>query len=296
MKRARLWVPIVLLLVLLASGNPAAVENREPQAFNRIVVVLDFSGSFAKRFNEALAQVQGYLDAVASRRDRRWHLPDEVYIIALDSAPQVIWHGKRAQVRELKADTLITLAAQRRHLAECTDLSNALDLAVWKLHRPPVPLGKHLLVFSDLVDDPPPRKPGTGRCQGGIRPSPPPENFDWNAFKDVKILGFWAHDDEIRLWQPVLDNAGVAARLWDEAEARNAELTPPERPVAVASPEEDARKLRSAWMFGKYLVWGLGGLVALLLLPLGGAWIMKGTRSRRQRTGGNSPASRVPRN
>jgi hypothetical protein len=272
---------VVVGIFVCSAWHPLLARADRGDQFNRTVVVLDLSGSFTSRFEEAIEKMRSYLEAIAAHRDRRWEIPDEVYLIALDGQPEVIWRGTRPQLHALDVETLRALIQPRKRHAACTDVTAALNLAAWKLTRAPVPLGKHLLVFSDLVDDAPPAVRGTGHCQGGRRPSGPPTGIEWRQFSGVNMLAFWMDDRDVRLWEPVLAEAGVVVRFFDEAEARSAELVPPSRPAAPVSTEGDAQKLALLRSLGAYLGWGIVLVIALPILFVAGRRALSAYRQLR---------------
>lgn len=267
MKRMMITI-MILIMSFMADVTTATVK---PKPFNRVVVVIDSSGTFKGYQFAAIEKAKGLLDKMAEQTERRYQAPDEIYIVSLDALPTVIWFGKRPQLEELTSERLSELFTNRSAYSHCTDVAKAFNLSANKLNREPIPAEKYLFVFSDLIDEPPASR---NKCEPPSKPSLPPVDINWDSLMDTSISVFWAPDDQSSAWMSTLSDQGINIKFYNEAEARNIELPPP--PKARFKMSDVERKEKLAYLSNG--VWGLikwllkytliliGGLIGLILL------------------------------
>ncbi|MBI5185174.1 MAG: VWA domain-containing protein [Nitrospinae bacterium] len=199
----------------------AAWAEKVEKPFNRIVVIVDASGSFQDRISTALEQTSQLLGKIESGRDKRWDRPDEISIVSLDSQPSELWTGTKKQLELLKNGELKKLFAGRKAFANCTDVKGAFNVAAYLLNHDPVPAGKYIVTFSDLLDEPP---LPTGGCRPVRRPSAPPEGIQWEKLSEATLVGFWVNIQEAQAWEEKLSQYDLAFQFNREANSMTAEL------------------------------------------------------------------------
>lgn len=223
------------LVIMILFASFAFAESQKP--FNRIVVIIDSSGSFKEQQYEAIEKTRKLLEEIAKRRERRYEASDEIYIISLDARPEVIWAGKRTQLEQLTKEKLDELSKKRKKYNQKTYISYAFNLAGYKLNREPIPTDKWLFIFSDLINDPP------GSDHKPKIPSPPPEDIMWDKLTDVKMAAFWVPDQQIMAWENSLADKKISIKFYDEAESLNIKLSPPTK-ARKEMTEEERKKAR----------------------------------------------------
>lgn len=255
---------IIIGIIILTLTNLSFAEK--PKPFNRVVVIIDSSGSFKNHQYEAIERVQELIEKMANRKERRYEAPDEVYIISLDAKPEVIWAGKREHLGQLTKPRLSKLFNERSRYSDCTDVASAFNLAAHKLNREPAPTAKWLFVFSDLMDEP---ETSSGNCRVPERPSLPSDKIKWDNLADTSIGVFWASDSQIMAWEEALADKGLSIKFYDRAEALNAELPPPPKArkrMGVEEREEAKKQLiERGKRYGVFLAELLIGVVIFLI-------------------------------
>jgi len=211
-----------IVLIAISISTQALAEKQKP--FNRVVVIIDSSGTFANHQFKAIQKVNKLLTQMASKREKRYEAQDQVYIITLDARPQIIWAGIRDQLLQLTQNELSELFKDRRKYSYCTDIATAFNLAAYKLNRDPIPAAKWLFVFSDLIDEP--AISGT-KCKNPEYPSPPSGKIRWDRLTNASIVVFWAQDSQIIEWEEALLDKQLSITFFDEAESLNMKLLPP---------------------------------------------------------------------
>lgn len=276
----------LLLLVMTTSLLVAhTVLAAKPKPFNRVAVVIDSSGTFTSHQFEAIDKVKKLLDMMAEQREKRYQSPDEIYLISLDSKPDVIWYGQRRQLEQLTPEKLARLFGERRKYRYCTDVAAAFNLASYKLNRDPLPAAKYLLVFSDLIDEPP---VSGSTCKLPSKPSLPSDDISWESMADSSIMVFWAPDDQIRAWETSLAAKGVTMKFYNAAEAQNVELqAPPKARFKMTETErqEKLEKIGGAADTAKGLVFSVIKYAALGFVGLIGLSYISRRMSRRRMPG-----------
>ncbi|MBX7136277.1 MAG: hypothetical protein K1X67_26710 [Fimbriimonadaceae bacterium] len=297
------WFVVLVLTAFLGITGAQAAEKRV-RPFNRIVVLLDASGSFQRRQDEALAKTGKLLAGLAAHKAKRWEQADEIKIVSLDAIPEMIWEGTPEQLAKVEKTNWAGRFKARQDYAKCTDVVAGLELAASILEDEPVPTEKYLFVFSDLIHEPPIGVPT--KCQAPKLPSVPGKDFGWDRLADIKMAVFWMPPAQKMAWDRAMKEHGLTGyRLYTTAESAIASLDIPEpakRKVTEAE-RQDGRKTLGGLFDGVLMVAG-GGLVLLVVAGLGIA-IRAKIRSRRRgapaaqagRTvRGPVPPMRVPRN
>jgi hypothetical protein len=233
-----------ILLLVTSITTPAFAEREKP--FNRVVVIIDSSGTF-KNHQPAIEKVRKLLEEMAKRKERRYEVSDDIYIISLDARPEVIWAGKRNHLGQLTKERLSELFRDRMRYIHCTDIATAFNLAVHKLNREPIPSDKWLFVFSDLIDEP---EVSSGKCKAPVIPSLPSEKIRWDRLTDTSIGVFWAPDPQIMAWEDALADKRLSIKFYNEAEALNVNLPPPPKAQREMTEEEkaEAKERISGWL------------------------------------------------
>ncbi len=276
-----LSVATAVFCILVITAGASSAGRQKP--FNRIVIVIDASGTFKDHCQSAIDKTEQILEKIAQRTEHRYEEQDRIYLISLDARPEVIWAGRRDQVSQLAGKKLSALFDRRKQYSGCTDVAAAFNLAAFKLNRAPEPAAKWLFVFSDLIDEPP---AAPGQCRAPRRPSPPPENIRWDRLSDTAIGVFWAPDTQIMAWEDALAETDLAIRFYDEAEARNVSVPSLPRARHKMSARERAEKKRklaaaakAAAGWGKKIITGatvlVACIIALLLIISAVRWLTK---------------------
>lgn len=237
------------------SANPSilSAEDADATPYNLVAVVMDFTVSFrlpskvpglkGRVFaQEALQLVQQFLRDAAKQPRRRNEGRDVYAIVALDAASQTIWTGTRDQLSELTADNLKQRLAARDAFKWCTDVEAAFNEVVALFHKYSSASEKYLLVFSDLINEPPQR--AWNKCAS---PSgEPPKGIDWSALKTGRLGFYFAakdfpHRPDVK-WRLELDRRGLQAEFLDTAQALSAGVTlsPPSPAIYKPTQEEMA--------------------------------------------------------
>lgn len=279
------WWLVVLTAILGITGAQAAEKRVKP--FNRVVVLLDASGSFQRRQDEALAKTETLLAGMAAHKAKRWEQADEIKIVSLDAIPETIWEGTPAQLAKMgKADWAERFKA-RQDYAKCTDVVAGLELAASLFEGEPLPTEKYLFVFSDLIHEPPIGVPT--KCQAPKVPSVPGKDFAWDRLADIKLAVFWMPPAQKMAWDRAMKAQGLTSyRLYTTAESAIARVDIPEpakRKVTDAERQEGRRTL-GGLLDGVLIVAG-AGLVLLIVAGLGIAMMMM-IRGRRRGISGRA--------
>lgn len=257
------------LIILLGAIGASPVSAQEAP-FNRIIIIIDSSGSYQSRQDEALAMADRLLNGVANRPRRHWQSSDEVRIIALDALPETIWSGAAADLGARDPAMWAQRFGGREDFAHCTDVRAAFERALEELNRGRTPAGKYIFIFSDLRTEPPTT---TLRNCEPARATLGADEFDLSRLSDVHIAAFWLPAEQKRAWDETFRTHGLSAfRLFSDSESAAVEdVEIP--PVAVRIVTEEARqetlaKLRDlgAWLFGAAGVLAAGIVLIVLLV------------------------------
>ena len=226
--RDRFWrSTLFVVLFVCTAWLPASAANTP---FNRIVVLLDGSGSYLARQPEALTKTRELLGGLGTRKNKYWEKGDEILIVSMDALPEVIWRGSPVELnRTTRADWNVMFRA-RSDYNRCTDVEAALILAANLLEAAPLATEKYLFVFSDLIHEPPANRPD--RCRPPGTPSLPGADFPWDRLAETRIAAFWLPPAQKMAWDRTLKEHGLTAyRLYTSSESATArvEIPPPAR-------------------------------------------------------------------
>lgn len=278
--------PILALLALPLGACAAAPAAARDAPFNRIAIIVDASGSYHERQAEAVEKAGELVRGVAERKSARWVTPDEILIISLDAAPEVIWRGTQRQLAATDHDEWIRLFGGRTDYAGCTDVARALNLAARELNAgPPAPTNRYLVAFSDLIDEPPTR--GVSGC--APQRAVPDREIAWNGLQPLtSIAVFWMPPDQKMAWDAAMRDHGLNNyRLFSVSESGVNRIDPPDQAKHVPTAEERAMSQQTLLGWAKGALWALAALcLALALFALSFAFFR---RRRRLRPGRPAP-------
>ena len=284
-------------VVTLAEAQAKAVEK----PFNRVVLMIDASGSYRDRQASAIAKADAMLAELAGRRVKRWESGDEVIIISLDAIPEVIWQGPIPNLKGINETAWKDRFDARSDYAGCTDVGAGFRLAARLLGKDPLPTEKYLLVFSDLKDEPPTTSPSI--CQPPKRPSPPALDFPWDQLADVSTSVFWMPPAQKLAWKRAVDAEGVESfQLYTTSESGVVELIAPDAAKKIMSEAERERYQDNFWNISSYVVSlllyaaGIGLVIIIIVMIV--LRFSQGRSLRRRRPPRNSrqplPGNRRP--
>lgn len=264
-----LSVLTVALVLLLATGARAQTPE-EPH--NRVVLIIDGSGSYKARQTEAVERAVTLLEGMAQTKLHRWEpATDSLSLISLDAIPEVLWQGTLQDLKKLDRTAWTSRFRARTDYAQCTDVSMAFRLAAQHLEGDPRSISKYLFVFSDLIHEP--SMTSIAACQRPKRPSLPPDDFPWGALQEVSVAVFWVPPDQKLAWRRVVEERGLTTNfaLYSTSESTEVTIAPPPRPALTVTEAERQAERDRYLGYGRTLLMGMGvilGLVALLLVVL----------------------------
>uniref|UniRef100_A0A7V4G718 VWA domain-containing protein n=1 Tax=Desulfobacca acetoxidans TaxID=60893 RepID=A0A7V4G718_9BACT len=276
------WLAAALALMLLSLDVHAA-----PQPINKVVVMVDTSGSYKGRQMEAIQKASQLLDAMSQSKIHRWEKGvDQIFIVSLDAMPEVIWQGLRRELKTLDRNEWIARFKARTDYSKCTDIGAGFVLAANLLEGDSKYVKKYLFAFTDLVDEPP--MDSIWKCKKPRRPSLPPETFPWENLQDVSVSVFWAPPDQKLAWARIAKEKGVATfAIHTTSESAQVKLAPPPKARVTFTEEEvQANRARYAGIAGSVATWGLYVVLGFVFLA-----VIIGLAGRRR---GNGPPSRRP--
>lgn len=268
---------LALLLTALQVGCAAEVQ-RDP--VNHVVVVIDGSGSYRTRQEEAVARASQLLDEMTQKRLHRWDKgSDHITVISLDAIPEVLWEGSGLALKEMDTNVWRAHFAARTDYANCTDVTAAFHLAARYLEGDPRYVHKYLFVFSDLLNEPP--TSSISKCaRAGGRPD---ADFPWTALHDVSTAVFWMPPNQKLEWRRAATEHGVGDNLalYTTSESGQVEIAPPPTPKLERSEAEVAADKERVVRTGMSVLTVVGiGFVVTMVLVIGGA-LLAGRRRRR---------------
>lgn len=269
--------------MLIGIVSWAGISNAQtpPAPSNRVVIVIDGSGSFQDRQAEAVERAVALLDAMAQKKLHRWEpATDTITIISLDAFPQVLWQGALQDLKGMDRAAWVARFRARTDYAGCTDVGRAFRLAVQHLEGDPRYVHKYLFVFSDLVHEPPTTSIST--CRPPSRPSLPPDGFPWEALRDVSVAVFWVPPDQILAWQRAVEEHGLASSfaLYTTSDSAQVKILPPPTPtVEVTEAERQVQRERYTGLAGAF-VKSAGVILMLVVLSLAAIVIASRLRNK----------------
>ncbi len=257
-------IQTALVAAILVTANVGFAVTTQP--FNRIVVLIDGSGSYAERQMDAIQKTQRLLGSIASTELRRWEAGDEVVIIALDAIPEVIWRGHTRQLADADLAQWETRFRARRDYSACTDVTTAFRLAAQELERAPEPTARYLAAFTDLLHEPPTSSSRT--CRPVTRVGPPAD-FPWDALLNTSVSVFWVPIDQKLAWQRAVADRGteLQIKIYSDSESASVEALAPAKARRVITERDRAKgrgRLRGlVGTMGTWLMWSLGAACLL---------------------------------
>jgi hypothetical protein len=258
--------------------------EKRVRPFNRIVVMLDASGSFKNRSTEAVQKAGELIERVTNTKTKRHEGKDEVIFISLDSIPETIWSGTKQELKNEVSGRWKQLLEARSDYRNCTDIENGFILAAQELHKEPRAANLYLFAFTDLVNEPP--AGSATKCQPVTLPSLPSVDFPWNAFADVETHVLWAPINQKLVWTEAANTAklGTNFHIHTDSESSAVELKAPPKARHTMTEEEREEGKAKLQGFGggilKVVIWG-GGLIVLLLVC---GMLFTGLTKRKNRT------------
>lgn len=290
----RFGLALMLALTLLTNGGGYGTQRvcaqtrgadpGETAPYNLVIIVLDFSRSFRipsrapgikgkVLADEALRIVQQLIRDTANEHRRRTDGHDIYYIVAADAASQTVWSGTRDELADITPQELERKMAIREQFANCTDLEVAMSEVADIVRSQPRAAAVHVLIFSDLLHEPP--NNSYRKCKPPV--GEPPRGIEWKALAGAK-LGFYFVSREFphrpdQKWKLELERQELQAEFLDAAQALSAGVTlkPPPPPEYKPTDAQilDARiradKLKNAASnvftgFSVLMIAGIGGL------------------------------------
>lgn len=285
---------LTVALILLFAGVTSAQSPAEPH--NRVVLIIDGSGSYKARQTEAVERAVTLLEGMAQTKLHRWEpATDSISLISLDAIPEVLWQGALQDLKKLDRAAWTNRFRARTDYANCTDVSMAFRLAVQHLEGDPRSVSKYLFVFSDLIHEPP--TTSIAACQRPKRPSLPPDDFPWGALQDVSVAVFWVPPDQKLAWRRVVEEHGLTTNfaLYSTSESTEVTIAAPPRPTLTVTEAERQAERERYLGYGKTLLMGMGiilGLVVLIVLvgvPAVRLWQRRRQPSQLPTTGNGRP-------
>lgn len=252
--------------MILAPGMASAAA---PQPVNKIVVMVDASGSYRTRQAEAVTRAVDLLTRVAETKLRRWDAgADQIAVVSLDALPEVLWQGNLRDLKAVGAEQWKARFQGRTDYAHCTDVSAGLRVALRFLDGDPRYTTRYLFTFSDLMHEPPTQS--LRACQ---KPVALPGDVPWEALKDVQVHALWVPPNQKLVWTRAAQERGHGQfQLYTPSESDQVTITPPPPAELDPATREERRQetrdqaLRGLGTTGGYLVngmIGIGGLFGL---------------------------------
>ena len=274
---------IIAIVILALAISVNVLAEIQPEPSNKVVVIIDGSGSYLKRQAEAISKAASLLEAMSRRKLYRWEKGDDtITIISLDAIPEAIWSGTLADLKNMEPDAWTDRFKSRKTLAGCTDVLGAFQQAINYLKGDPRYVSKYLFIFSDLLNEPP-----AGSVRNCAKPSLlPPSDFPWGALKDVSIAAFWVPANHKLIWQELLREKGLEQqfKIFTDDETYEVSIAPPPKPDLKLSDkdimEKRAQIITAAKSLGKWVLI-LGGVIFLFVfLLIAAAFWLRGRASR----------------
>ena len=260
--------------LLIGLAVTACGIERAPKPANKVVVILDRSGTYKSRLGAAMSRVTTLLDTMATTKRHRWESnTDQIVLISLDAMPEAIWQGSLRDLKALDRAAWTSRLQGRSDYAQCTDVEAAFRLAAQHLEGDPRVVHKYLLVFSDLIAEPP--TTSIGVCQAHSTPSAPSEAFPWDSLGDVQTKVFWVPPDQKLAWARVIAEQGLQERfaLYTTSESASVTLEPPAPPKVVRT--EADRQAFQQQIAGTLWTWLRGIAIVIVAgvgVIVGGQW------------------------
>lgn len=281
-QRRSCMVKRVAGILLVGLTLTACGIGREPDPTNKVVVILDRSRTYQHRLEAAIARVRTLLESMSRRDLKRWESDsDQIVLISLDALPEVIWRGTLRDLQALDHGAWTSRLQGRSDYARCTDVDAAFRLAGQHLQSGGALVNKYLVVFSDLVHEPP--TASLNVCWPPAIPSVPSETFPWDVLSDVRTTVFWVPAEQKLAWSRAVAEQGLQDRfaLYTTSESDSVTLEAPERakdPRSEAEREVARAAMQSTvWTW----LWRLGTVAILLVTGVTAGFVLLSRRGRR---------------
>src|SRR5271157_4434272 len=139
----------VLAFLLCFSTHVCLSSDSNPQPQNKVVVMIDGSGSYKSRQEEAVQKAVSLLDSIAATKLHRWEsATDRITLISLDAMPEVLWEGTLKDLKGVDRTVWKSRFLSRSDYENCTDVVAAFQLAAKKLEGDSRYVSKYLLAFT----------------------------------------------------------------------------------------------------------------------------------------------------
>ena len=286
-----LQLVVLVLVASIARRVPAAPER----ASNRVVLLIDASGSYRARQADAVERATQLLDDMSARKVHRWEpSTDEIVVISLDAMPEVLWRGTLAELKHADRARWSARFRARSDFASCTDVSAAFRLAAANLAGDSRHVHKFLFAFTDLIDEPPVRS--LRRCRRAASPSRPAADFPWGELRDVTTHVLWTPPEQTLVWRRADVEHGLDATTFavhTTSESATVTITPPPRAevqrTEAEKAQDRARTIRKVAGIGRAAGVVVLGLFGLLVLA-----VVVGLIARARRRAGSGRGMRAP--
>lgn len=263
---------ITFALLLAACGGASS----ELEGSNRVVLLIDDSGTFRNQQTEAIEKAVAYLDVLGRREQKRWETStDKIAVISIDAMPDVIWEGNLLDLKKQSPDAWVKRFKARKDYSACTDVAGAFRLAAKYLDGDARTTSKYVVAFSDLIEELPEGSPF--KCQP--QRYAPAVGFPWESFRSagVTVLGIPAK--QRLLWQRAASDQGIFIRFYTESETATAELQPPPKKTVepTAAEQKQAKAEVAGFLSGtlKILLMIPLVLIAFMVMFMGVIWIRR---------------------
>lgn len=285
MKATKMIVAVVMVMAVAVMVQDSFAEQRV-RPFNRIVVMLDASGSFKSRRMEAVQKASGLIEKISNTQSKRFEGKDEVIVISLDAIPETVWSGTKDELKSSSPKDWMQRFEARSDYQYCTDIENGFILASQEIHKQPHTTGLYLFAFTDLINEPP--AGSATKCQPAKLPSLPSAEFPWNAFSDVETHVMWVPINQKQAWFEAVNAAGLGSRfhIHSESESNAVELNAPPKARHIMTEKEKeegkAKIKRVARGIGRVALYVIGGGLLVLIGGIGIAVLARGKNRNRR--------------
>lgn len=291
-----LYVSAVIGLFLGGTAAVHAAKMRHP--FNKVAIILDASGSYRGRQEEALQHALNLLEKKrADTKLSRWdHDLDQFAVISLDAMPEILWLGN---AKDLKREGVPNLAARfkaRTDYASCSDVAAAFSVAAKFVEGDSLWTRPAIIAYSDLIDEKP-----THSLRACQKPQTVPTDFPWAVLQNIAVNVLWLPPDQKFTWQRAANEHGWNdVHLFTVSESSKAEIEL--APKTVISRELVKTRTAEKWsslvdVGSTYISWVAGFLGSAFLWVSGviGLFIVTALFSRFRKRARRLAAQQSPR-
>lgn len=228
------------LLAVMATQTMLLNAHAIDVAENRVAVVIDASGSFKSKLQDAIASAASLLEKMGTVSIKRWEpAKDRIILISMDALPEVIWSGSLQELRTLDQKYWKSAFELREEYGQCTDVIKGFRLAISELNRDAgAKINKYMFIYSDLVHEPP--TDSIGECAPIDAANPVPSDMPWEAIADISIVTLWIPIENKFSWAKAVEEHGLTETFHLFArESEVKEILPPPRPDNRPTKEEE---------------------------------------------------------